>query len=151
MTALATHISVFLRERLPLELRASERTCGTYALALRLFFEFAARELKVWHSALTLEQLDAPMALVFLENLETQRHNGAATRNVRLAAIRTFMRIIEYREPYALAQVQRIRTIPTERADTTTLLEVMNTTVPPTLRRGRFRSPDRLISLLMSG
>ena len=40
------------------------------------------------------------------------------TRNVRLAAIRTFIRFIEYREPSALAQVQRIRAIPTERADT---------------------------------
>lgn len=118
MTPLATHVSVFLRERLPRERRASERTCDTYALALRLFFEFAARELKVRPSALTLEQLDAPMVLAFLENLETQRHNSAATRNVRLAAIRTFMRFIEYREPSALAQVQRIRAIPTKRVDT---------------------------------
>jgi integrase/recombinase XerD len=47
MTSLATHVSVFLRERLPLESRASERTCETYALALRLFFEFVARQLKV--------------------------------------------------------------------------------------------------------
>jgi hypothetical protein len=70
MTPLATHVSVFLRERLPQERRASERTCDTYALALRLFFEFAARELKVTPSALTLEQLDAPMVLAFLQNLE---------------------------------------------------------------------------------
>jgi integrase/recombinase XerD len=118
MTSLATHVSVFLRERLPLERGASERTCDTYALALRLFFEFAARQLKVRPSALTLEQLDAPMVLAFLAHLETQRHNSPATRNVRLAAIRTFIRFIEYREPSALAQVQRIRAIPTKRADT---------------------------------
>ena len=42
MTSLATHVSVFLRERLPLERGASERTCDTYALGLRLFLEFAA-------------------------------------------------------------------------------------------------------------
>ena len=29
MTPLATHVSVFLRERLPLERGASERTCDT--------------------------------------------------------------------------------------------------------------------------
>jgi hypothetical protein len=40
------------------------------------------------------------------------------TRNVPLAAIRTFIRFIEYREPSALAQVQRIRAMPTKRADT---------------------------------
>ena len=43
MTPLATHISVFLRQRLPIERGASERTCDTYALALRLFLEFAAK------------------------------------------------------------------------------------------------------------
>jgi hypothetical protein len=68
MTPLATHVSAFLRERLPLERRASERTCDTYALALRLFFEFAARQLKVRPSALGLEQLDASMVLDFLEH-----------------------------------------------------------------------------------
>lgn len=118
MTPLATHVSVFLRERLPLERRASERTCDTYALALRLFFEFAARRLKVRPSALALEQLDALLVLDFLAHLEGERHNSPATRNVRLAAIRTFMRFIEYREPSALAQVQRIRAIPMKRVDT---------------------------------
>lgn len=118
MTSLATHVSVFLRERLPLERRASERTCDTYALALRLFFEFAARRLNVRPSALTLEQLEAQMVLDFLAHLEAERHNSPATRNVRLAAIRTFMRFVEYREPAALAQVQRIRAIPMKRVDT---------------------------------
>jgi integrase/recombinase XerD len=34
------------------------------------------------------------------------------------------------------------------RADTTTLLEVMNATPPPSLRKGHFRPPDQLIALL---
>jgi integrase/recombinase XerD len=118
MTSLATHVSVFLRERLPLERRASERTCETYALALRLFFEFTARELRMRPSSLRLEHLSAPRVQAFLEHLEEQRHNSPATRNVRLAAIRTFMRFIEYREPAALEQAQRIRAIPTKRTET---------------------------------
>lgn len=117
MTSLATHVSAFLRERLPLERRASERTCDTYALALRLFFEFAAQRLKLKPSALLLHQLDAPLVLDFLQHLETDRGNGPATRNVRLAAIRTFMRFIEYREPAALAQIQRVLAIPMKRTD----------------------------------
>src|ERR1700758_5849356 len=106
MKPLAAHVSAFLRERLPLERGASERTCDTYALALRLFFEFAAKRLKVRPSALGLEQLDAPLVLDFLNHLETQRANSPATRNVRLAAIRAFMRFIEYREPAALSANQ---------------------------------------------
>src|SRR5262245_14037722 len=89
--------SAFLRKRLPLERRASERTCETYALALRLFFEFTARELRMRPSSLRLEHLDAPRVQAFLEHLEKQRHNSPGTRNVRLAAIRTFMRFIEMR------------------------------------------------------
>ena len=65
MTTRANHVNVFLRERLPRERGASERTCDTYALALRLFFEFAAKRLKVRPSALELGQLDAPLVLDF--------------------------------------------------------------------------------------
>jgi integrase/recombinase XerD len=37
------------------------------------------------------------------------------------------------------------------RADTTILFEVMNTTTPPTLRKGHFSPPDQLIALLKAG
>jgi integrase/recombinase XerD len=87
-------------------------------LALRLFVEFAAERLKVRPSVLQLEQLDAPLVLEFLTHLETQRHNSPPTRNVRLAAIRTFMRFVEYREPSALAQIKRVLAIPMKRANT---------------------------------
>ena len=117
MTSLASHVSAFLRERLPLQRGASERTCETYALALRLFFEFTAQELKIRPSSLRLEHLDAPRVQTFLEHIEKERHNSPATRNVRLAAIRTFMRFIEHRDPAALEQVQRIRAIPTKRVE----------------------------------
>jgi integrase/recombinase XerD len=117
MTSLASHVSAFLRERLPLQRGASERTCETYALALRLFFEFTAQELKIRPSSLRLEHLDAPRVQAFLEHIEKERHNSPATRNVRLAAIRTFMRFIEHRDPAALEQVERIRAIPTKRVE----------------------------------
>jgi integrase/recombinase XerD len=38
MTPLAPHITAFLRERLPVDRRASEHTCDTYAHAFRLLF-----------------------------------------------------------------------------------------------------------------
>jgi integrase/recombinase XerD len=80
MTPLANHVSVFLRQRLPIERRASDRTSATYALALRLFVEFASERLKVRPSALQLEQLDAPLVQEFLTHLETQRHNRTMSR-----------------------------------------------------------------------
>jgi integrase/recombinase XerD len=118
MTPLAPHITAFLRERLPRERRASEHTCDTYAHAFRLLFEFAAARLGVTPSQLHLEQLDAALVLAFLDHLETARKNCPRTRNVRLAAIKSFMRFIEHRVPSSLDQVRRIVAIPSKKTDT---------------------------------
>lgn len=67
---------------------------------------------------LKLEQLDAALISRFLEHLETGRGNGAPTRNIRLAAIRSFFRFIQHREPGALDQVRRVLAIPFKKTDT---------------------------------
>jgi integrase/recombinase XerD len=56
--------------------------------------------------------------IAFLDHLETARSNGVSSRNVRLAAIKSFMHFMEYRVPPALQQIQRILAIPMKRADT---------------------------------
>jgi site-specific recombinase XerD len=53
----------------------------------------------------------------FLNHLEAARSNGPSSRNVRLAAIKSFMRFMEYRVPSALEQIQRILVIPMKKAD----------------------------------
>src|SRR6266436_4069310 len=83
-------------------------TCDSYALSFQLLFVFAAERLKVKPSALTLEQIDAGLVSAFLEHLEDTRKNAAVTRNVRLAAIKSFFRFLEYRQPAALEQVRRV-------------------------------------------
>ena len=91
MTPIAPHITAFLRERLPVERRASDHTCESYAYAFQLLFTFASEQLKITPSDLQVEQLDEPLILAFLEYLETQRGNCPSSRNVRLAAIKSFM------------------------------------------------------------
>lgn len=117
-TPLAPHIAAFLRERLPVERRASPHTCETYAHAFRLLLQFAATRLKTTPSQLHLEQIDVPMVLAFLEHLEKERGNGCASRNARLAAIKSFMHFVEYRVPAALDQVRQILAIPMKKTDT---------------------------------
>jgi integrase/recombinase XerD len=53
----------------------------------------------------------------FLNYLEATRCNGASSRNVRLAVIKSFMRFMEYRVPSALEQIQRILAIPMKKND----------------------------------
>jgi integrase/recombinase XerD len=117
MTPIAPHIEAFLRENLSRHRGASQHTCDSYAYSFQLLFEFAAARLKVAPSALALEQLDARLIRDFLEHLEDARRNAPETRNVRLAAIKSFFRFLEYREPAALDQIRRVLAIPFKKTD----------------------------------
>ncbi len=118
MTSIAPHIEAFLRQHLARHRGASQHTCDSYAYSFQSLFEFASQRLKVPPSALALEQLDAPLVSAFLEHLETTRRNSAETRNIRLAAIRSFFRFLQHREPAALDQVRRVLAIPFKKTDT---------------------------------
>lgn len=99
MTALAPHLTTFLREHLPRERRASPHTCEAYAYSFQLLLCFAASRLRTTPSRIEIEQLDPPLLLAFLEHIERERGNSARTRNARLAAIKAFFRFLEYRLP----------------------------------------------------
>ena len=118
MTLIASHIEAFLREHLARHRGASIHTCDSYAYSFQLLFEFAAKRLKTAPSALTLEELDAELIGAFLEHLEKERANSAETRNIRLAAIRSFFRFLEHRLPAALEQIRRVLAIPFKKTDT---------------------------------
>jgi len=116
-TPIAPHLTAFFEQRLPIERHASENTCNSYAYAFQLLLTFASKRLKVTPSQLTVEQIDAPLVLDFLNDLETTRGNGPSSRNTRLAAIKSFMHFLEYRIPSAIEQIQRILAIPVKKAE----------------------------------
>ena len=117
MTPIAPLIEALLNETLDRQRGASRHTRDSYALSFQLLFMFAAKRLKVSPSALTLEQLDAGLISAFLEHLEDDRKNAPVTRNVRLAAIKSFFRFLEYRQPTALEHVRRVLAIPFKKTD----------------------------------
>ena len=117
MISIAPHISSFLQDYLPRQRGASEHTCDTYAYSFQLLFHFASDRLKVSPSELGLEQIDSQLVSSFLEHLENERGNTAGTRNVRLAAIKSFFRFLEYRLPAALEQLRRVLAIPFKKTD----------------------------------
>jgi site-specific recombinase XerD len=118
MTALAPHVTAFFQERLAIERRASVNTCDSYAYAFKLLLGYASKRLKLAPSRLELEQIDAPLVVAFLNDLQTTRANGASSRNVRLAAIKSFMHYMEHRVPSALEQIQRVLAIPMRKSET---------------------------------
>ena len=107
----------FFHRRLIAQRGASAHTIASYRDTFTLFLGYAAERTGRTPSALTLSDLDAPMVLGFLDHLETERGNSARTRNLRLTAIRSFMRYASLREPSLLPVAQRVLAIPDKRFD----------------------------------
>jgi site-specific recombinase XerD len=118
MTALAPHVASFFREGLPIERGVSAHTCEAYAYSFKLLLEFMATRLKRPPSSIELEQLDATVVTAFLAHLEKDRGCSVSTRNARLAAIRSFVHYVEFREPAALETCRRILAVPVKRGTT---------------------------------
>ena len=102
-------------QRLINQLDASPRTVASYRDTFRLLLRYLADRLKRGPATITLEDLDAPLILAFLDHLEKERANSARTRNTRRAAIRSFMQYVGVQEPASLALVQRVLAIPAKR------------------------------------
>lgn len=117
MTPIAPHIEAFLCDYLPTQRGASPHTRDGYAYSFQLLFSFASQQLRRSPSELGIEQLDAPLVTAFLEHIETERRCSAATRNVRLAAIKAFFRFLEHRVPAALEQIRRVLAVPFKKTD----------------------------------
>lgn len=99
MTELAPLITGFLRDYMPRQRGYSPQSCETYAFSFKLLFNFTAKRLGTRPSLLAIEDLDASMIVAFLEHIEQDRGNSASTRNMRLAAIKAFMRYLEHKVP----------------------------------------------------
>ncbi len=117
MTELASHLGVFLREHLPRDRNASRHTVQSYADSFQLLVCFAAERLGVRPCRIEVEQLTAPLILDFLDSLERERNNTIGTRNVRLAAFKSFFRYLEFRVPACLDLARQVHAIPTKRGD----------------------------------
>jgi hypothetical protein len=90
--AFATLAQDFFQRRLVAERGVSAHTLASYRDTFTLFLRDAEQRTGKAPTALTLEDLSAPIILAFLDRLETERGNSPRTRNLRLTALRSFMR-----------------------------------------------------------
>lgn len=95
----------------------STKTVASYRDTFRLLLNFVCENRKIQMAALTLADLDTPLVLDFLQFLEQERGNAIRTRNVRLAAIRSFIKYAALRNPASLANAQALLAIPLKRAE----------------------------------
>src|SRR5207253_4687072 len=85
-------LQFFFAEHLIVHRRVSPETVASYRDTFRLLLQFLQRSVGMEPSRLTLADMSAPVILRFLDSIEQDRGNCARTRNVRLAAIRSFFR-----------------------------------------------------------
>jgi site-specific recombinase XerD len=108
-------LQAFFTERLLAQRRASPHTVASYRDCFRLLLSFATKRLGKQASALSVEELDAPLVSKFLDHLERDRGNSARSRNVRLAALHSFFRYVAMNEPAYALHCQRVLAIPNKR------------------------------------
>lgn len=110
-------LEAFFTDRLMRQRQASAHTIASYRDTFRLLLEFVQVSQKKAPSALSLEDLDAPLIGAFLDHLEKERGVSARTRNVRLAAIHSFFKYAAFHQPAHSALIQRVLAMPSKRYD----------------------------------
>ena len=111
----ATLVQAFFCVCLIQQQNASARTVESYRDTVRLLLDYLQRVRKKPPTGVAMGDLDAPTITAFLDHLEKRRHNSTRTRNVRFAAIRSFMRYAASRDPASLPIAQRVLAIPLKR------------------------------------
>lgn len=102
----------FFLKRLMNQKNASPHTIASYRDTFRLLLEHVSKKTHKPPSSLTIEDLDAQAILDFLDHIETDRGNAPSSRNIRLAAIRSFFRSYAYFAPGSMDIIQKVLAIP---------------------------------------
>jgi integrase/recombinase XerD len=114
---IAPHVQAFFAEYLCQQKRLSPQTIVSCRDTFRLWLTFLRDRTGVEPAALRLADVDASAVLSFLTYLEQQRGNSVRSHNIRLAAIRSFFRLVALRDPDSLGIVTRVLAIPLKRED----------------------------------
>jgi site-specific recombinase XerC len=103
---LAELVTAFFTRHLAAELNASPHTIASYRDTFRFLLRHLVETTRRQVSQLTYDDFTPEAILAFLVNLEHQRGNSTATRNARLAAIRSFFSYVVDRDPAAAVAAQ---------------------------------------------
>ena len=118
-TSLAPLLERFFTQRLMQQRQASPHTISSYRDTFRQFLTFAQQRLHQPPSRLNVEQIDAPLIVEFLDELEKYRGLSIRSRNLRLSAIHSFFHYAAFELPTHAAQIQRVLAIPSKRFERT--------------------------------
>lgn len=107
----------FFTDFLMTQRETSPHTVASYRDTFCLFLRYLHESTGQSPVLFRLADLQASRILAFLDHLEKNRHNTARSRNLRLAAIKTFFRYAASRNPEAMAITEQVQAIPAKRID----------------------------------
>jgi site-specific recombinase XerD len=113
--SLAPLLERFFTERLMRQRQASSHTISSYRDTFRQFLKFVQQRLHKQPAHLNFEEIDTPLIVAFLDDLEKHRGISVRSRNLRLTALHSFFRFAAFEAPEHSAQIQRVLAIPTKR------------------------------------
>lgn len=116
-TDFSYYLTGFLAKYLPGETGASKNTIASYRDTFVLFLGFLKDIKGILTDRLTLDMITKDLVVDYLDWTENKRHCSIATRNVRLAALHSFFKYLQYQNPDNLLEWQRILSIPVKKAE----------------------------------
>lgn len=111
----ASLVQQFFTEYLVAQRALSPRTIASYRDALMLFLDFAHTHLGKMPTALALADIEPNLILAFLDHLEQERHNTVRSRNLRLTALRAFLKFAARRDVSSFYVIEQALGIPMKR------------------------------------
>ena len=95
----------------------SPRTVASYRDTFVLLLRYAEESLGMPTHGFKTTDLNAKFIVGFLDHLEAERKNSVRSRNVRLAALRSFLKFAARRDPEHLAVIEQALAVPMKRFD----------------------------------
>jgi len=111
----ASLVQQFFTEYLVAQRAVSPRTVACYRDALMLFLHFSSQRLKKTATNLKLSDIQPDLILAFLDHLEHERHNAVRSRNLRLTALRAFLKFAGRRDVASLHVIEQALAVPMKR------------------------------------
>jgi site-specific recombinase XerD len=111
----ASLVQQFFTEYLVAQRAVSPRTVACYRDALMLFLAFSSQRLKKAATSLKLNDIQPDLILAFLDHLERERNNAVRSRNLRLTALRAFLKFAGRRDVASLHVIEQALAVPMKR------------------------------------
>lgn len=92
-------VTAFFQKYLAAECGLATNTIASYSDCIKLLINFACARLGTQPEDLNVDQFTRELVIEFLNDLESSRQNVSATRNQRLAAIKTFFHFLAHNVP----------------------------------------------------